>query len=202
MMLTTPTTSLNGTAAELSFVFGLLLQLSHDTHRAFAPPLKGRYHAATPGIAPKDTFIWRLAPVASWAINPPASAVEVLEPFYVAHAEAILASPAHVGKIAARKSKTDLEDTLSLDTSTHASYKDLLTAVQKPFFTSTRVVEIENMAEVMGQDGWKLRDEFRNLELCWQSEGEMGKKAKCELACRGKPSEWDQDEREEERLRI
>ncbi|KAI5481222.1 hypothetical protein MNV49_005657 [Pseudohyphozyma bogoriensis] len=176
MMITSP--SLNGTASELSYIMGLLLQVSQDTHRSFVPPLEGhivtpQHHNRTSIIL--DRYIWRMFPVARWAHGGSHDLrstgggskkleIDVLEPLYIQHAHE------HLDNI---KQTDQVLETLYIDLSLQKSYKEFLHAVVRPFYSTARVITVENVASVIGKKGWELRAQFAGLEMCWEdSKGE------------------------------
>ncbi|KAL8278784.1 hypothetical protein RQP46_008853 [Phenoliferia psychrophenolica] len=204
MMLTT--SSLNGTAEDLSYSLGLILQVAHDTARSFIPPLDGRLVSSpsalstrsSSSIAPpvnfQERYIWRLFPAARWARSGSRSYrtaagshvldVDVLEPLYVQHALAHLAT-AHRGSDIAKASSKDLRDTLFIDPAHFLTYKQFLQTMIRPFYSTTRVVVFENIDSARGRKGWDLRAEFMDIELC---AGDVeAVEGKCGVMCAMKP---------------
>lgn len=192
---------MNGTASDLAFALGLILQTARDTSRAFVPPLDGRI--VTSGAlstrslsapALQERYIWRLFPLGRWAkgsarkYRTPAGThhleVDVLEPLYVQHALAHLDTVHRESEIAKASAK-DLRDTLTIDPAHFGSYKEFLQTMIRPFYSTTRVVVFENVDAVRGQKGWSLRSEFQDIELCSGAgeEDAHGKIGTCQIMC-------------------
>lgn len=172
MMITTPL--LNGTEEDLAFAMGLVLQASHDTQRSFVPPLSGHIYSATHTHLVRERYIWRMFPAARWAkgAKPDDGAVvpldvKVLEPLYVQHAIHHL-DVAHGEKDTAKTSMSDLNSTLLVDPARYRDYQEFLQVIIRPFYSTARVIIIENAQGVRGKAGWELKPQFEDIEMCWE----------------------------------
>ncbi|GAA5902044.1 hypothetical protein JCM8208_006671 [Rhodotorula glutinis] len=170
---------LRGKPAEIQFAVSLLLQIAHDSGRVLVPPLTGFVRKREHGrITESEKYVWRILPAPLWAhpnraaatgahrgvMRPPA-AVQVREPGFVQHAVEYLRVE-HVGDNTARQLVNELEMPLVLDMREIDSLKALVTGLTQPFWSTERVVEIEQLEQFRGKRGWELRKEFEGLSMC------------------------------------
>lgn len=197
------TTELNGTRAELSFMLGFLLQVAHDSNRGFVPPLKAKLVSETaPALAAnndtesavsQERYIWRLFPTARWAqqkLHGIGSLVNVHEPAFVLHAIEYL-QHSYADRVEAQRQIQDLSETLILDLNTARDYDEAIKMVNRPYFSTTRVVVLDGVKDLLtkGRKDFELREEFQGLSMCRGVGGEVdedghGEDGKCVEVCR------------------
>jgi len=170
---------LRGKPAEIQFAISLLLQIAHDSGRVLVPPLTGFVRKREHGrIAESEKYVWRILPAPLWAhpnraaattalrgVKRPPAAVQVREPGFVQHAVEYLRAE-HVGDHTARQLVNELEMPLVLDMREIDSLRALVTGLTQPFWSTERVVEIEQLEQFRGKKGWELRKEFEGLSMC------------------------------------
>ncbi|KDE07727.1 hypothetical protein MVLG_02001 [Microbotryum lychnidis-dioicae p1A1 Lamole] len=170
-----------GNRTTVQFVMGLLLQAAHDSGRTFVPPLKGTIvsssELATTHQSPLSTterYIWRIFPTSYWASHPshvPGHQVLLTEPHYVSHAIEHLGRT-HSSSEAGMMALAELSEVLWLDFRTMGSYEEMTRVLTRPYFSTTRVVNVEFVEWVQGKEYWDLRDEFKEVEMCEMVEEE------------------------------
>ncbi|KAM0791702.1 hypothetical protein ACM66B_003974 [Microbotryomycetes sp. NB124-2] len=189
-VLKTPT--LRGSRENLTADMALLLQLAHDSKRAFVPPLKGtlvqsvlvNQTAAADNVTDDsiaqfeekstERYIWRLFPIAHWSTKSttgPGSLVSIKEPAYASHLVSHLKTNFASSRTVQRQLQ-EVQDTLYLDLTKFQDYKAAVRALTRPFLSTTRIVLVEGLDRVRGDDKWLgretvIRDEFRHVvETC------------------------------------
>ncbi|GAA6053401.1 hypothetical protein JCM3770_002305 [Rhodotorula araucariae] len=171
---------LHGTPAEVDFAISLLLQIAHDSGRVLVPPLTATVSRESDSGRPRESekYLWRVFPAPLWAhpgvdpVNfaplgakrPPAGAA-VRAPGFVRHTIAHLRA-AHENDREAGALVKELKEPLVLDMRELGTLAALMHGLNRPFWSTERVVAIEGLEKYAGQKGWELRDEFDGLAMC------------------------------------
>ncbi|GAA5855977.1 hypothetical protein JCM9279_001393 [Rhodotorula babjevae] len=187
---------LRGKPAEIQFAMSLLLQIAHDSGRVLVPPLTGFVRKREHGrITESEKYVWRILPAPLWAhpnraaattalrgVKRPPAAVQVREPGFVQHAVEYLRAE-HFGDHTARQLVSELEMPLVLDMREIDSLKALVTGLTQPFWSTERVVEIEQLEQFRGKKGWELRKEFEGVSMCRLEVEHDGEGSACAQLC-------------------
>lgn len=91
------------------------------------------------------------------------------------------------GNSDARRLEEDIAQTLVLDFGILQSYEQMLGVLNRPYFSTTRIVMFENVDKVMGKPGWDLREEFKGLGMCEATEEGASLGDKCQDLCKVAP---------------
>ncbi|GAA5992850.1 hypothetical protein JCM10908_001372 [Rhodotorula pacifica] len=170
---------LKGSVTELRQAMAILLQLAAETGRTFVPPLTATIVEA--GGKERQMYIWRVFPVALWAHPimariarlpdrvklPPTGRIQVRESSFVIHAAEYLRATLPDATEANRLA-TELTETLTLDLGDGelTSLSVLVERMKRPFWSTERIVALENFAAVRGKDTWKVKAEYADVSMC------------------------------------
>lgn len=170
---------LKGSIAELRRDMSLLLQVAAETGRTFVPPLTATVVEAKG--KERQMYIWRVFPVPLWSHPvtatiarlpdrvklPPTKGLDIREPAFVMHAadylRATLPDATEASRLAA-----ELTETLTLDLGDGelGSLNVLVERMKRPFWSTERIVALENFEAVRSKDTWKVKSDFADLSMC------------------------------------
>lgn len=170
---------LKGNVTELRQAMSLLLQVAAETGRTFVPPLTATVVEAD--NRERQMYIWRVFPVPLWSHPvtatiarlpdriklPPSRGLDIREPAFVMHAANYLRATLP-DAVEANRLAGELTETLTLDLGDGelGSLSVLVERMKRPFWSTERIVALENFDAIRAKDSWKVKREYATVSMC------------------------------------